>query len=277
MALSLDYVAGLFEPDTSYLATAYGLGGARSVSAFQSPASALLAAERDGARNIKLTAAEPEVALALKTFTSAVKNAKNVGQLLANQGAMRVLLTANGLGDQANYPALAKRALLSDPADKKSLVNALPDTRWKAVAKTYQFGTKGLSVIQNPKVIEAITHGYAEFTWRESLEQATPGLSKALTFRTEAKKFTNVDQILGDKLMRDVVTTALGIPKQIAFQPLEAQEKAITSRLKIEKLQDSKFVENFARRYLLAAATQAGQTDTPDFTALATRLRGLVV
>ena len=47
--------------------------------------------------------------------------------------------------------------------------------------------------------------------------------------------------------LRTVVTTALGIPLQIAFQPLEAQERAITSQLDISQLQDPKFVETFAQ------------------------------
>ena len=80
-----------------------------------------------------------------------------------------------------------------------------------------------------------------------------PGLSNALTFRGEASTINSVDQILGDPVMRKVVTTALGIPLQIAFQPLEAQEKAITSRLDITKFKDPKFVESFVQRYLIAA------------------------
>ncbi len=67
--------------------------------------------------------------------------------------------------------------------------------------------------------------------------------------------------------MRTVVTTALGIPLQIAFQPLEAQEKAISTRLDITKFKDPKFVESFVQRYLLAANTSATNTDpTPDIT-----------
>ena len=47
-------------------------------------------------------------------FRNAVANAKDAASLLSNPAVLKVLLTANGLGDQAQYPALAKKALLSD-------------------------------------------------------------------------------------------------------------------------------------------------------------------
>jgi hypothetical protein len=209
-----------------------------------------------------------------------VSSAKSVSALLADPNVMRVLLTANGLADQMSYTALARRALQSDLNDPKSLSNTLSDTRWKSVAQTYDFAAKGLGVIQKPEVISAVADAYAEVVWRQSLDATTPGLSNALTFRAEAAKFTSADQILGDPVMRKVVTTALGIPLQIAFQPLEAQERAITSKLDVSKLQDPKFVENFAQRYLLAAngsGTDGSTTTSTDLSTLAVKSRGLIV
>ena len=70
------------------------------------------------------------------------------------------------------------------------------------------------------------------------------------------RRITSVDQILGNPTMRTVVTTALGIPEQIAFQPLEAQEKAISSQLNITQFQDPKFVESFVQHYLITNGAQ---------------------
>lgn len=223
------------------------------------------------------TAKDPEVARDVASFRKAVGEAKDVNSLLSNPAAMKVLLTANGLADQISYSALAKKALLSDPSDTNSLVNKLSDTRWKTVAQTFDFATKGLSVIKDSKVLDSIANGYAEAAWRQSLDKATPGLSNALTFRSQASTITSVDQILGDSVLREVVTTALGIPKQIAFQELPAQEQAISSRLDITKLKDPKFVENFVQRYLVAASTNSTQSGSTDIMSLAVQARGLVV
>ncbi len=159
-----------------------------------------------------MTAAQPAVKRAVDAFTAGVSSAKTVQQLLANPAVMQVLLTANGLADQIPYTALAQKTLQSNLNDPKSLANKLTDKRWKPVVQTYDFANKGLKVIQDPKVISTIANAYAEVTWRQSLDAATPGLSNALTFRSEASTITSVDQILGDPVMRDVVTTALGIP-----------------------------------------------------------------
>ena len=216
---------------------------------------ALTTAERDQTTDVAQTAKQPQVAREIAAFQQAVATAKTPADLLKNPQALDVLLTANGLGDQAPYTALAQKALLSDTTDPKSVANQLSDTRWKTVAQTYDFAHKGLSVLQNPKVIATLANGFAEVTWRQSLDATTPGLSNALSFRAAASGVTSVDQILGDSTLRTVVTGALGIPPQIAFQDLGAQENAISSRLDIKQLQDPKFVEGLAQRYLLSAQT----------------------
>lgn len=284
MGTTLSYLTSLYGTGTTtgasgdLLATLYGYGGQSTNSFGQNPVSALASAERNQVQDVKTTAAEPQVKRAVDSFTAAVGKAKSVQQLLADPTVMQVLLTANGLGDQMTYTALAQKALTSNINDPKSLANTLTDMRWKSVAQTYDFANKGLSVIQNPTVIATIANAYAEITWRKSLDATTPGLSNALTFRGEASTIKSVDQILGDPVMRTVVTTALDIPLQIAFQPLEAQERAISSRLDITQFQDPKFVEKFVQRYLLAASTSATNTDqTPSMAALASKLQGLIV
>lgn len=282
MSLSLSAISTLF-PSTSTQTGADGLlqilyGGGQSSASGGDPLPALTQAEANQTADIQTTARQPDVARAISQFTAAVGKATSVQQLLQNPVVLQVLLTANGLGDQTQYTALAQKALTSDPSDPNSLVNQLSDTSWKSVAQTYDFATKGLSIIQKPTVISTIANAYAEVTWRQSLDATTPGLSNALTFRGEASTITSVDQILGDPVMRAVVTTALGIPEQIAFQPIEAQEKAISSRLDLSQFQDPQFVEAFTQRYLIAAGqTASSSTSTTDVTSLAVQSQGLVV
>ena len=75
-----------------------------------------------------------------------------------------------------------------------------------------------------------------------------------------------------------MVTTALGIPEQIAFQDIGAQEKAITNRLDISKLQDPKFVETLTTQYLLAEQSSASSSSSSsNLDQLAASAQGLVV
>ena len=235
-------------------------------------------AEANSTKDIALTAAQPAVARDIAAFKAAVASAKTPQQLLQNPTALKVLLTANGLADQVQYPALAQKALLSNTTQSSALANTLTDTAWKSAASLYDFANQGLAVLDKAGVVDTIANGYAEVSWRQSLDATTPGLSNALTFRASASTFTTADQILGDSTARTVITTALGIPEQIAFQDIGAQEKAITNGLDISKLQDPKFVETLTTQYLLAAQANASSSSSgQSLDQLAAAAGGLVV
>lgn len=216
------------------------------------PVSSLIVAEKNQTKYVARQANDPQTKSAVSHFLSVVAKAPDLKTLLADPIARDVLLTANGLGDQSSYTALATKALLSDTTKTDNLASKLSDTRWLSMAKTYDFANSGLSNLKKPGALNSITTGYATVKWQESLEQSTPGISAALDFRSRADKITSVVQILGDANLRKVVTTALNIPPQIAFQSLEAQEKAISSKIDIGKFKDPNFVEQFTRRFLVA-------------------------
>ena len=235
-------------------------------------------AEQNQTKDIAKQAKDPGVIRDLAAFTKGIANAKDLNAALHNPDVLKVLLTANGLGDQAQYTALASKALQADPADPKSLVNQITDTRWKTVAKNYGLSSKGLAGLTDPKVQAQIASAYARVTWLNSLNQATPGLAQALQFKQQASSIKNVDQILGDPTNFAVVLTALGIPQQVVYQGISGEEQAVTSRLDIAKLQDPKFVNTLTSQYLLAKQ-QAAQTTQPggSLGALAVQAGGFMV
>jgi Protein of unknown function (DUF1217) len=244
----------------------------------ENPVNALTLAQKDETQEIKATSQQPAVEREIAAFTKAVQTATSPQQLLKNPTVLQVLLTANGLGDQASYTALAQQALLSNVNDPNSLVNKLSNTQWQSVTQTYDFANAGLSIIQNPKVISTIANGYAEVTWLNSLDATTPGLSNALTFIQQASSITSVSQIVSNPLFDTVVNTALGIPEEIAFQSVQAQEQAITAKLDVSKLQDPKYVQQIADQYLIAESNSSQTTtSTPSLEALAVQAQGLVV
>ncbi|MGD0105801.1 MAG: DUF1217 domain-containing protein [Rhodopila sp.] len=279
MSSSLSYLTTLYSDafggGSSLLDTIYGIGTSSAGSA--DPLQSLASAEQNQTQDVKLAAAQPMVQSAIKGFTEAVQSAKSMTQLLANPAFMNVLLTANGMSDQIGYTALATQALTSNLSDTNSLANQLTDTRWKTLAGDYNFTASGLASFQKPATIAAIANLYATNTWETSQDSVTPGLSNALSFKPLASTITSVDQILGNPTMRAVVTTALGIPEQIAFQSLTAQENAISTRIDIKKFQDPKFVETFLQQYLIAnAASSTSSASTPDLTTLAVQGQGFL-
>ncbi len=280
MTSSVSYLTSLFKASpgaqSPLLDALYGSGGSSAGST--NPVQALRSAELHETQAVKVTATQPNVKAAVANFTQAVNSAKNMTQLLANPAFMKVLLTANGMTDQIGYTALATKALTSDLSDPKSLVNRLADTRWKAIAHNYDFSAAGLASFQKPATIAAIANLYATNTWQAGQDSVTPGLSNALAFKQQAASITSVDQLLGNLTMRKVVTTTLGIPQEIAFQSINAQEQAISTRLDVKKFQDPKFVETFVQRYLIAnaAAVASSPSTEPSLSSLAVQQRGIL-
>jgi hypothetical protein len=263
---------------SNLLSALYGASGSATTSSGPQALAALQTAQRSQTKDIAAEAKSPQVAKDIAAFKAALASAKTPAQLLANPTALKVLLTANGLGSQTAFPALAQKVLLSDPSNSKSLVNQVSSTNsaWLPTTQTYDFAKNGLSVLKNPKVLNEITNGYAEVLWRQSLDATTPGLSNALTFLQTASTAKSADDILGNATLRTVVSTAFNIPQQIAFQDLGAQEKAITDNIDIKKLQDPKYVQNIAQQYLLNNASSSSSS-TPTLDQLAVQATGLLV
>jgi hypothetical protein len=145
-----------------------------------------------------------------------------------------------------------QKAFMSDPSDPNSLVNQLGDGTLLSTVQTYNFAQNGLAELQNPKIQATLTNGYAEIMWRQSLNTATPGLSNALDFISQASSITSVSDVLNNATNFFVITGALGIDPDIANQDLSAQQSAIAaSSLDIPKLQNPAYVTSLTDQYLI--------------------------
>jgi hypothetical protein len=321
------------------------------------PKVALQQAETNEAKQTAQVAKDPVVANDLARYAKVLASAKTINDVLDDPVARKVLLKANGLGDQVDAVGLAKKALASDPSDTSSVANQLSsiNSAWLDMVNKYDFANEGLDrlrannvgftgdwsltvqrdgqplttdlVITNstktgwsatvsgqPAPISVsgdtitITYLYQDSSsnlhstrltgkigsdgslsgaqvddvtsngnWTASakyggaikdvsdsyiaekrldmLDQQMPGLGTAILFKQAlAKSPTQFDsslKILGSALGREVVTTALGLPKQLAIQSLEAQEKAVDQRLDPSKLSDPTFVDSLVQRYLI--------------------------
>lgn len=259
----------------SLLDTIYGIGSGSAGSGLVNPIQALQTAQATETQQVKATAQQPAVKIALAAFTKAVNSATSVNQLLSSPDVMNVLLTASGMSDQVGYTALAKKVLTSNLSDPNSLANQMTDSRWLTLAQTYNFAQNGLSAIQNPKVIASVSNAYAQALWDASEDSVTPGLSNALYFISQAPTITSVTQIAGDPTLFSVVTTALGIPEQVVYQGVSAEESAISSRLDVGRLKDANYVKGLAEQYLMNNSSTASASST-DLTTLAVQANGIL-
>ena len=208
-------------------------------------------AQQDESADVAKEQLQPQVMQAITAFTTAISKSTSISQALGNPEVQQVLLTANGLSNYIGQTALVQKVMMSDPNDPTSLVNQLGDSQLTSAVQTYNFGQNGLAELQNPMIQQTLASGYAQAMWLQSLDQATPGLSNAITFLGQASQIKSSADILDNITNFDVVTTALGIPQAIINQPLAAQQQAIDSRLDYAKLQDPNYVSSLTDQYLL--------------------------
>jgi len=219
-------------------------------------------AQSEQTTGVAQEAKEPQVSEAIQAFTKAVANSKSISDALANPAVQQVLLTANGLSQYIGETALVQKAFLSDPSDTSSLVNKLGDSSLLSTVQTYDFAKNGLAELKNPQVLSTLTNAYAEIEWRQSLDQATPGLSNALTFLSQASSITKASDVVDNQTNFDVITTALGIPQQVVNQPVEAVNRAIDAKLDYAKLKDPNYVTSLTDQYLLTLQQQSASSSS---------------
>lgn len=114
-----------------------------------------------------------------------------------------------------------------------------------------------LGSLADPKMLDILTSGYTKYEYRSGLSASNPGMSDAIYFTENAKNIKTPYDILSSSVMSRVVLGALGIPLEIAIQPIETQARAISSRLNMADLQKPEKVAAIAERFLMAQATAA--------------------
>jgi hypothetical protein len=246
--LTLSQVQSLFGVQAS--------AGAAGNAATAIPALQRATAEGAEAKGIAREEKDPVTLTTLAQFRVALDKAGSIEQALQDPRILKVIMPALGLPDQVGNPGMVRRALLSDPADAEGLAARLGST-WRAAAATLGVHDTGLDGLRDPEMVERMSDAFLKYQYRTGLDEQQAGLSDALYFLESAQNAEDVFDVLGDPVLRRVVTGALGLPDQIAVQSVEAQGRAVTARLKVESLQDDRAVRKLAERYLIAAANNA--------------------
>lgn len=193
------------------------------------------------------------------TLAGGTDGLTSVDALFKDVRLTNFVLSALGLGDQAQYYGLVKKALTQPLSDPKAVANQLPDKRFQKAAQILQLAESGLRTIQSKAVVDQLVSQFKSQAFEQSIADQNPAVSQARSFEKKAASITNVYQILADKTLRSVVSAVFNIPPQLAIQPITTQAAAISSRLDIKKLQDPKFVASFIQRFLASADQNQNQ------------------
>lgn len=237
--------------------------GGRLPMAAGDPVAALRLAEMTRDREISRIRQEPGFRRAAEQFEQAVGRIRSAGEALDDPRIRGFLLKAIGLPNLGDSPGLVKRALLANPEDPNGLLARLNNPQLTAAARTLRLDL-GIDAIRSPDAIAKLREGWVRTEWFERLRQRDPVSADALLFREQASNHAgNIWGVLGDPVMRRVVTTAVGLPPELAIMNVEAQARTLGARFHASRLADPRFVERFAQRYAIAATMAVGGPGAP--------------
>jgi len=215
-------------------------------------------AVKEGDKALEKMAARKDVKAEVEYFRNNIQSVKSVDDLFKDRRMMQFVLDATDLGKESDKMGLIKKVLTQKADDSDSLMNKLIDKRFKAAASLLQLGEKGLAKIQRESTKDDLAELYVKNKYDAGLSKQNSGVPLALYFKENVSGVRNTYDILGDQRMRHVVTTALGLPLELANQSVEAQAAAIEKRMKLSDLKDPKFVDKLAKRFLMASDTGSG-------------------
>jgi hypothetical protein len=190
------------------------------------------------------------VARDIEYFRQNIGKIETADELVKDYRLYRVVLSAYGLDSQINAQGLMKKVLGENWADSKAMANRLVDSRYREIAKAFNFHFSGNAKLQNAAFVEGIIDRFVTAEFEKSTENTNPGVRLALYFKRMAPGITSWYQVLGDKPLYEVVRTALQIPAAGSQTGIDGQAKLLERRIGLENLKDPAAVERFIGRFL---------------------------
>lgn len=174
---------------------------------------------------------------------------------LEDSRLVNFMLDANGIDRSTVDTQILRDIFSSDLDDEESFVNQFDNRAFRVIAASFNFNTDG-SIAREQVVAsqsEANMIETQEKYLRQSLEieagTENEGVRLALYFQRMAGGITSAYDILADPALQEVVRVALGLPEEMSAADIDAQAKAIESRIEIADFADPEKLEEFITRF----------------------------
>lgn len=182
-----------------------------------------------------------------------IDNIKTVDDLFdsKNHRMLKFILSSYGLAGEEQYPGKIRKILESDLSDVNSLANRFQDPRYQQLAKDLALPSLGVIRLKLGSTTEDMVTRYDRLAYERHLDEQAPGVRAAIEFGRRIKDVSQTVQLLGDAVLREVVTVANNIPKELAYQGVDSQVTALEKRIDVKALKNDKAeVEKLVVRYL---------------------------
>jgi hypothetical protein len=182
-----------------------------------------------------------------------IDNIKTVDDLFdsKNHRLLKFVLYSYGLAGEEQYPGKIRKILESDLGDINSLANRFQDPRYQQMAKDLSLPAAGVVKLKLGTTTADMVTRYERLAYERHLDEQAPGVRAAIEFGRRIKDVSQTVQLLGDAVLREVVTVANNIPKELAYQEVDSQVTALEKRIDVKSLSgDKNEVEKLVMRYL---------------------------
>jgi len=186
--------------------------------------------QRTAGKQLQMLARDPQVGRERDRFAQAAGRHASAEAIVGDYQTLKVALTAFGLEADLPNKAFIRKILESELSDPKSLANRLSDKRYRKFAEAFGLGPGA----ERPKPETLAAHVNALFLEREferQVGEADPNLRLALNAKRELALLANRNttdrtkwfEVLGTPPLRSVLEGALGLSKDSARMPVDAQ------------------------------------------------------
>ena len=175
--------------------------------------------------------ASKEISSDVDYFRSKISSIKTAEDLVADRKLLKVALGAFGLSDDINNKYFIKKVLEECTLDTTALANKLSDKRYLELSEAFGFGDFSTPNTALSDFPEKIVSAYQSKGFAEAVGQSNSDYRLALNFQSEFPKLaegtssvnTKWYTILGSEPLREVFSTALGLPESVAALDIDAQ------------------------------------------------------
>lgn len=191
-----------------------------------------------------------------------IGNIQSLDDLFQDYRLLKFVLASYDMESEVQYPGKIRKIIESDMADPDSLANRFQDPRFQKLATDIAFNHVGVDKLKLKSTTDDMVKRYEQVAYERHLDEQAPGVRAALEFSRRLPSVSKTTQVLGDAVLREVVTVANQLPKEMAYQEVDAQITAVEKRFDVQAVKNDKAeIEKLVVRYL--TFKESGTTGGP--------------
>lgn len=216
----------------------------------------------------KYVAADAQSKNDLAYFQANAAKFTTVDSLMKDQRALGVVLTAFGLKDQQQYPALIKKVMSENPNTTTSVAYQTGNVSFAKLGTA--MGQWTTPPFANAANVQAIVAAYSQNSFESSEDTVSPGIQAALHFTNTIGSVTSISQLMSDPLLVKVAVGGANLPSTFGTMDYGNQVALLTKAIDLTKFSSAAYVTHFVTNYLVTNSTntQANTASTAALTLL---------